>query len=289
MLEGQFCVIKPKLTPTDMDTAFTLTRSHIAQVNWKAVGCFYVLACGLSYGLHFLPNLNQGILPVHDIFTYGMGPLLAALITRYAFPDGRRTITVLGSSPLKTILYVLTPIALSVLVGVHNRAGQDGHQYGLLLGISGLLYGFGEEMGWRGWLQDALQPLSTFWRVVLIGLMHAGWHLTFLPDLSVVSGGQANGLIVVGILILMAWGMGALVDTTKSVLVVACAHELMNIAVHPVVLAVTLLVWIWLIRTWKKPVNIRLGRAVFALTGVVHGINESISHGPERTDARRRH
>ncbi|WP_080056335.1 CPBP family intramembrane glutamic endopeptidase [Spirosoma aerolatum] len=229
-----------------------ITRSHIAEVNWKSVSVFYLLACALSYGLHFLPNLNKGILPVHNVFTYGMGPLLAAVSCRFLFPQAPRTISVFGSAPLKTILFVLTPILLSVVLGVPSKAGQNSHVFGLLLGISGVLYGFGEEMGWRGYLQDALRPLPTLYRAILIGVMHAGWHLTFMPDLSGISGGQTNALMVVGVLILMAWGLGALVDTTKAVLVVACAHELMNIAVHPVALAVTLLVWIGLVRNWSK-------------------------------------
>lgn len=243
-----------------MKTAVKLNRSHLAQVNWKAVIFFYILACGLSYGLHFLPNLTEGILPIHEVFTYGLGPVLAALMTRFVFPNQHQTITVLGTSPIKTCLFVATPVLLSAIIGVHNRAGQNEHLFGLLAGVSGILYGFGEEMGWRGWLQDALRPLPTFWRVTLIGILHAGWHLTFLPNLSAVSGGQVNGLIVVGILILMAWGFGSLVDTTKSVLMVACAHECMTIAVHPVSLALTLLVWIWLTRNWRKHWVVRFGQ-----------------------------
>lgn len=229
-----------------------ITRSDLANVNWKSVSSFYLLACSLSYGLHFLPNLNKGILPVHNVFTYGMGPLLAAVVCRFLFPRQPRTISVFGSAPLKAIVLVMTPILLSAIIGVPNKAGQNVHLFGFLLGVSGLLYGFGEEMGWRGYLQEALRPLPTFYRVTLIGVLHAGWHLTFLSDLSGIVGGQTTGWMVVGVLILMAWGLGALVDTTKSVLVVASAHELMNIAVHPVALAITLLVWIGLVRNWRK-------------------------------------
>ena len=238
-----------------MLTSLRLTRQQLSQINWKAVLFFYVLACGLSWGLHFLPNLNEGILPVHNVLTYGLGPLLAALLTRLVSPNQPRTITVFGSSRLKTMLLVATPMLLSAGIGVPNRAGQNEHLYGVLLGVSGLFYGFGEEMGWRGWLQDALRPLPVFWRVVLIGTMWFGWHFTFLPDLSAVAGPNTpSPLAVYGLMILASWGLGALADTTKSVLVVACAHEFMNIAVHPVALAVSMLVWIWLLRTWKKPI-----------------------------------
>lgn len=249
-----------------MMTALKGSRSHIDQINWKAVAFFYVLACSLSYGLHFLPNLNEGILPRHNIFTYGLGPILAALLTRRFFPNQIRTVSILGSSPAKAILFTATPIVLSTFIGVHNRGGQNEQAYGLLLGMSGLLYGFVEETGWRGFLQDALRPLPTFWRVMLIGLMHAGWHLTFLSDLSNVCGPRLGEIGAVVALVLMAWGFGALVDTTKSLLVVACAHELMNIVGQPVVIASTLLVWIWLTRNWKKQFVFQLWQKKIALT-----------------------
>lgn len=239
-----------------MPVSPALTRVQLTQINWLAIGCFYALACILSYGLHFLPNLNKGLLPVHNVFTYGSGPLLAALITRLLFPGQPRTITVLGPHRLKTLLVVATPILLTALAGVTNRAGQNSHVYGLLLGLSGLLYGLGEEMGWRGFLQDALHPLPTGWRVVLIGLMHGAWHLTFMPDLSAIIGGSLPVIAVYGVLILVAWGLGTMVDTTKSVLVVAMAHELFTVALHPVVLAITLLVWTYALRTWPKATNV---------------------------------
>ncbi|MBD2755242.1 CPBP family glutamic-type intramembrane protease [Spirosoma validum] len=252
-----------------MLTAVKLSRPHIAQVDWKAVTFFYALACGISYGLHFLPNLNEGILPRHNIFTYGLGPILAALLTRRFFPKLVQTVSVLGSSPAKAILFMAIPIVLSTFIGIQNRAGQNEHVYGLLLGMSGLLYGFVEETGWRGFLQDALRPLPTFWRVMLIGLMHAGWHLTFLSDLSNVCGPRLGETGAVVALVLMAWGFGALIDTTKSLLVVACAHELMNIVGHPVAIAVTLLIWIWLTRNWKKQLVFQVGQKTIAMTLVV--------------------
>ena len=234
-------------------TTFNITRSHISRVNWKAVLFFYISACGLSYGLHFLPNLNKGILPSHNVFTYGLGPLLAAMLTRLIFRNQGQTITVFGPARLKAIAFVLTPILLSTAIGV-PRAGQNEHVYGLLLGLSGVLYAFGEEMGWRGYLSDALRPLPTFWRILLVAGLWFGWHFTFLPDLSAVVGPDSPAFAVFLVFVLASWGLDTLINQTKSVLTIACTHELMNIAIHPVTLLLTLVVWVWLVRTWRKPV-----------------------------------
>ena len=217
-----------------------------------AVGFFYVLACGLSYSLHSLPNPTQGILPRHIIFTYGLGPIGAALITRFLFRDVSKTITWAGTKPLRTTLFVGTPLLLGMAFGVTNKAGQNEHVYGLLMALSGILYGFVEEAGWRGFLQDSLRPLPTVWRVILIGTMWLIWHFTFLPDLSAVAGPRTPFLGVYAVILLASWGFGDAAERTKSVMVVACLHEAFNLTGSPVALGLTLVVWTLLLIFWNR-------------------------------------
>ena len=146
-----------------MFTAFKFPRHQVAQINWKAISFFYILACGLSYGLHFLPNLNPWFLPRHNIFTYGLGPIGAAFITRWLFPSVPRTITWTGTKPLRTALFVAVPLVVGTAFGLTNKSGQNPHLYSFLVVVSSILYGLVEEAGWRGFLQDALGPLPTFW------------------------------------------------------------------------------------------------------------------------------
>ena len=235
-----------------MITALKFSRPQLAQVNWKAVGFFYVLACGLSYGLHFLPNPTKDILPLHTVFTYGLGPIGAALITRFVFRDVPRTITLGGIKSFRTALFVGTPLLLGLAFGVTNKAGQNEHIYGGLVAFSGILYGFVEEAGWRGFLQDALRPLPTFWRVLIIGTMWLGWHFTFLPDLSGVAGPQTPIWGVYAGLLLASWGFGDAAERTKSVMVVACLHEAFNLTGSPVALGLTLLIWTLLLVYWNR-------------------------------------
>lgn len=236
-----------------MYTAFKLTRSQVSQVNWRAVTFFYITACSLSYGLHFLPNLNKGILPVHDIFTYGLGPLLAAFVTRLVFPSVPKTITGTGTKPLRTALFVGIPLLLGAAFGVVNKQGQNAHMYGFLVALSGILYGFVEESGWRGFLQDALRSLPTFWRVVLIATLWLGWHFTFLSNLSALAGPQTPVLGVLAVLLLASWAFGAAAERTKSVGVVACLHEAFNLTGSPVALGLTVLTWTLLLIYWHRP------------------------------------
>ena len=36
----------------------------------------------------------------------------------------------------------------------------------------------GEELGWRGFLQDALRPLTPYKKYIIIGVMWELWHFT---------------------------------------------------------------------------------------------------------------
>ena len=259
-----------------MLTTLKLSRNQFSQVNWQAVCFFYAVACGLSYGLHFLPNITKGILPVHTIFTYGLGPIGAALLTRFLFRSVPKTITLAGTTPWLTALFVGVPLVLGLAFGVTNKSGQNEHVFGLLVALSGILYGFVEESGWRGFLQDALRPLPTFWRVVLIGTMWLGWHFTFLPDLSALAGPTAPFWGVYAGLILASWGLGAAADRTKSVWVVACLHETSNLLGNPVGLGVMLVAWTLLLVYWNRSSKLATARSVspqtaFASTTVVFG------------------
>ena len=242
-----------------MNATLTISRHQVAQVNWKAVTFFYILTCGLSYGLHFLPNLNPGFLPRHNIFTYGLGPIISAFVTRLVFSSVPKIITWTGAKPGRTALFVAVPLVVGTAFGLTNKSGQNPHVYGFLIVVSSILYGLVEEAGWRGFLQDALRPLPTVWRVLLIATLWMGWHFTFLPDLSaVVAGPQIPVWGICGVFILASWGLGNAADQTKAVLVVACLHEAGNLVGSPVALGIIALSWTLLLIFWNRPVAHRL-------------------------------
>jgi hypothetical protein len=106
------------------------------------------------------------------------GPGVAALVALYLFRRTHpRTITLGGRSARESAAFFLVPVAAlaaayAPVVGVRGLA--------LLAGIAAL--GFfnilGEELGWRGFLQDALRPLGKVPRYMLIGGLWEFWHFT---------------------------------------------------------------------------------------------------------------
>lgn len=225
------------------------TRAAFAAVNWPAVACFYALACAISFALWNVPNPTPW-LPRFVIFTYGLGPVVAALITRRLFPQVNQTVTLLGTSPGRVGLFVGLPFVLGAAFGLINKRGLDPHLYGGLVVVSGVLYGLVEESGWRGFLHNALRSLPTGWRVGITALMWAGWHLTFLPDLSGIAGPDTPFWGVLAALVLGSWGLNAAAERTRSVLVVACLHEALNLVGSPVVLGVLVVGWVLMFWRW---------------------------------------
>jgi membrane protease YdiL (CAAX protease family) len=97
-----------------------------------------------------------------------------------------------------------------------------------------VLNGFGEETGWRGFLQDRLQrrfkPLPA---TLIVALVWALWHAPFFFLLSAYSGFNAMTLIMFP----LGLASGAIVltwlynHTGRSILAVALWHTLYNMAV----------------------------------------------------------
>ncbi len=198
---------------------------------------------------------------MHTIFTYGLGPVLAALITCFLFPSISPKLSLLGTNRGRTVLFVLAPLVLGTVTGVVNKADQNPHLYGGLVVVSSVLYGLAEETGWRGFLDQALQLLPTFWRVLIVGTLWFGWHFTFLPDVSGIAGPNTPSAGVVWLIMVVAsWGLGSAMNTTRSVLMMGTLHESMNLVGHPVALALMLLAWTFLLRQWNHPVGVQVGR-----------------------------
>ena len=64
-----------------------------------------------------------------------------------------------------------------------------------VLAVLGFFNILGEELGWRGFLQDALRPLPRGWRYLPIGILWEFWHFTNRthgPD----AGATVRGLMV---------------------------------------------------------------------------------------------
>ncbi len=153
----------------------------------------------------------------------GIGPFIGALVIIKIFKT-EPTITLTGHLKKRGILMLLIPIILLSLMGMPNSK-LNPHLYGFVVGIWIFVYGVLEETGWRGFLQEALGPLKPLIKYTIVGVFWYLWHLTFLGKNTTF----LNEVFIALLLIFSSWGIGYIVDKTKSVIVAACFHITGNI------------------------------------------------------------
>jgi len=110
--------------------------------------------------------------------------------------------------------------------GLPNDFGMNAHVAGGLVGAIIVLYALGEEIGWRGFMQDALAPIHFIPRSMIIGTAWWAWHLWFTQPGAGVE--QLAGSYVV--IVAIAFVFSAIVSVTRSWISVAAFHALGNIA-----------------------------------------------------------
>jgi len=105
------------------------------------------------------------------------GPGIAAILSLLIFRRShRRTISLWGNSLTRSILFYAVPFSLLAVFDSHSL-----HYFNLRLPVAAcamFVAIFGEELGWRGFLQDALRPLSPISRYISIGVLWETWHFT---------------------------------------------------------------------------------------------------------------
>lgn len=125
----------------------------------------------------------------------------------------------------------------------------------LLFTVSVLVYCTGEEWGWRGFLTEALLPLPTLARVALTGLLWFSWHFVFYADLLNLN----FALTFLGMILIGAFGLNAIITRTQSIAAVVCLHALTKTTLPApyswgVIAVVILILATWSVSTAKKPV-----------------------------------
>ena len=241
------------------------TPSHAAaRVDWRAVAVFMAIACAWSWPLFWLRDMTEagfGALPgPYPLKTMLLmwGPGIAALVCLRLFRATHpRTTTLSGGRWAWSAAFYFLPMAALAAVGVHlPEMGGRVHAFVAVLAVIGLLNTLGEELGWRGFLQDALRPLPRPGRYVLIGLLWAGWHFT---NLFAHREGAALWTYLAWYLpltIALSALIGEATDRARAVLVAVTLHAWLNIAWEfqaPgtwAVLAGALPFWAWMLWCW---------------------------------------
>ena len=237
------------------------------------IGIFYLIAIVVSNVFRFdLLNIGQTIaenwveVSIVAYLFEGIGLLLGALIALNLLKKHRLlTYSFFGTSKKWSLLMVLIPILLLTLIGIENFKNVSIHYFGFLAGIGTLVYCFFEEIGWRGYLQEELILLKEWQRVLIIGFLWYFWHLPFLTNQNVLDNLYFFCWMVFG-----SWGIGKVVESTKSILAATCFHMIINIALFNstikngltvnnkiLIIGISIITWVIIIKTWERKQKVK--------------------------------
>ena len=232
------------------------------------ISVFYVIGITLSNIFRFdLLKLHERkeVLSVFELLLISplgaIGLLIGALISLRLLKKKRNLhYSLFGTSRKWSLVMLVVPIILLGIFGVNNENGLNIHYYGIIGGIGTLIYCFCEEIGWRGYLQDELKSIKEWQRVLLIGFLWYLWHLSFISNQNFIDNIQFLGWMILG-----RWGLGKVIDSTKSIIAASCFHMIINIVMFNgkmtngiggssklMILVISVVAWIVIMAYWKK-------------------------------------
>lgn len=238
------------------------------QPDWLAVFTFVLLACAWSWPFFWWRDMaNESWMawrfpmPLKNTLLM-WGPGFAALLCLRLFRRSHeRSIRFSGASRWRAIAFYFLPMFALAAVGVRSPefGAHTVHLIVLALSVVGFINILGEELGWRGFLQDALRPLPRGSRYLLIGLIWTGWHFT---NLFAGRDGAALWTYLAWYLpltIVLSAIIGEATDRSRALIVAVTLHswldlywEVPGVGTY-VVLACSLPFWAWLLFTWPQP------------------------------------
>jgi membrane protease YdiL (CAAX protease family) len=259
----------------------------------NSLAIYFILAIALSWSIYIpLVAVRQGWTDVHIPYSIhylaSLGPALAAIIIT-ALTTGQAGLRELWGRICKwrvawpyAAFAILSPVALFILAAVVMRTIQGAWPDLHLLGQVNYLpylgwgvlpvwlatFGFGEEIGWRGFALPRLQKTISVQKATLIlGLLWTLWHVPsfFYHETYVGMGWIMLPGFVFGVLcgaVLFTWLYNG---TGGSVLMVAIWHALFDLLTAsaagrdfiPIVTSAGVIVWALFIANINKPWGFR--------------------------------
>lgn len=230
---------------------------------------FYLIAIIFSNLFRFdvfdLDQKLSGIPEIVSIFLRvlleGLGIFIAGVIGLQELNNrSKNQVSILGSLGYLNFIMLVVLFFVTSLIGIENQFGINKHLYAFLAIIVTLIYCFMEEYGWRGYLQNELNGLKSNYKYLIIGLLWYLWHLSFLSNSSF-----QDNLIFLGMMIFGSWGIGQVMDTTKSILASSCFHLIFQIMISNslikngislsmrfIILVICFSLWMLIIKGWES-------------------------------------
>ena len=196
------------------------------------VGLFYILTFIFTIILGGMQQILR--IGAEIIILPQLGPGLAALIMLVIFKKDKATVTVSvkNAQTLKYIGAFVVPLLVSAVLFLIYRQFIGQIIFPSLSGISllillgGMLIGaFGEELGWRGYLQPILEgKVNVLVASLLVGVLWGLWHV----------GNYQHGVVyllsfilsTIGYSVIMAW---ILQGTSNNVVIAWLFHFAVNV------------------------------------------------------------
>lgn len=235
------------------------TGTNDVKVNWLSVVTYYVLACSFSWPFFWWRDMEPESWKAWQApqfiknLSYMWGPGFAAIIVLVLFRKShKRVVTFFGTSVLKSMLFYLLPV---IALSIFRIKGEEA----FVMPVLGFIMILGEELGWRGFLQDALKPLTDWKKYLLIGVMWELWHFTNRMH----SGFELSTFVRVGafmlVTILLSFIAGRLTDRTRSLVVAVTFHAWANILFEFqstatfIIFGLSIPFWAAMLWYWNKP------------------------------------
>lgn len=226
---------------------------------WQALGLFFLLATGISFIFRaYQPAWLTGLQLPYGYglsLLVGVGPWLAAQLTRRAFrfTSADLPLAFWGPSPVRSALFAGLPALVLLALGISNHQAKQPYALAAQVVLFWACYIYGEEAGWRGFLQQVV-PGNRWVKAAVVGGQWYLWHLSFVFE------GYSPGKELIFLSTLLVGSYLALLVTrrTQSWLPALGLHfsfsvltNLPNAAHYTAGIWVLLLGWAVLLGTWN--------------------------------------
>lgn len=232
----------------------------------KKIIIFYLLACLVSWPFFAIRDIFNDSWIYNSIpsklltFGYMSGPAIAAIACFIYFKGKhKRTITFKGTSLSKGLIFYFVPFVLFWLVTTLNPGFGDLPPNYFLISIPfGFILILGEELGWRGFLQDVLRGMSEWKKWLLLGFLWETWHFTRGITHGTFVAIVLKKIIMYASVILLTIIIGKLTEKTKSLFVAITFHTWLNMMFEfnsinaYITFGLNIILWTFLTLNWNK-------------------------------------
>lgn len=161
------------------------------------------------------------------------------------------------------LLWFTHPSAARVSLGLINHperlTGPSGPLLYLAFTFMIFVYALGEELGWRGFLQDALRPLPFIPRFLMIGILWELWHFTNRTTHRSPEVLAITLAISYPTSILLSFLIGVAVERSRSLCIAVTLYQwvdnLFHFAAPATFIVFGLSVVFWIFLLWRWPMR----------------------------------